>query len=85
MSLSKFINDAIDNNSDLFNASLATVLGTGIGLLGCVALNKVLNKQVLATCNTNLNQIVTLRTAIGDSYGCVSRMVLQGPPAPLKP
>jgi hypothetical protein len=64
---------------------LACVFGIGTGLMGAVALNKAINQRVLSTCNSNLNQIIYIRTAVGDSYGCVSKMVLQGPPAPIKP
>ena len=51
----------------------------------CVALNKAANNRVLKTCNQDLNQIIYVRTFIGDTYGCVSRAVLQGPSAPIKP
>ena len=51
----------------------------------CVALNKTINERVLKTCNQDLNQIIYVRTSIGDTYGCVSRAVLQGPSAPIKP
>lgn len=70
---------------DLISTYVAIIMGVGIGALGCVALNKAINDRVLKTCNRNLNQIVYMKTAVGDSYGCVSKMVLNGPPAPIKP
>lgn len=64
---------------------LSAVFGIGTGLLFCVALNKSINTRVIKTCNSDLYQIVYIRTAVGDSYGCVSKAVLQGPAAPIKP
>ena len=85
MSFSKKLVDAIQGNRDLMNAYIAIMLGIGCGMLGCIALNKAMNKHVLATCNTKLNQIVELKTAVGPSYGCISKKVLHGPAYPLKP
>lgn len=70
---------------NLINSGLAAVAGMGIALLGCIALNKAMNQHVLKTCNQDLNQIIYMKTALGDSYGCVSRKVLQGPSAFIKP
>jgi hypothetical protein len=75
----------MDDHREALPASLAIIFGVGIGGLGCILLNKAINKRVLTTCNTNLYQIVYVKTAVGDSYGCVSKMVLNGPPAPIKP
>lgn len=74
-----------DSQLNLVSALLSIVFGAGSGALFCVAVNKAINDRVLTTCNQNLNQIIYIRTAVGDSYGCVSRAVLQGPPAPIKP
>jgi hypothetical protein len=70
---------------NLVSSCLAGVFGIGGGLLMCVALNKAANNRVLKTCNQDLNQIIYVRTFIGDTYGCVSRAVLRGPSAPIKP
>ena len=70
---------------NLVSSCLAGALGIGGGLLMCVALNKAINERVLKTCNQDLNQIIYVRTSIGDTYVCVSRAVLQGPAAPIKP
>jgi hypothetical protein len=83
--ISKRVSKFSCNLDGLIQPFVAIAIGTGIGLLGCVALNKAINHRVLKTCNQNLNQIIYIKTAIGDSYGCVSRMVLNGPPAPIKP
>lgn len=85
MSISQRIVNFIDAQREMTPVYLAYILGIGLGGLGCIALNKAINKHVLETCNRNLNQIVYLKTAVGDSYGCVSKMVLNGPPAPIKP
>ena len=70
---------------DVFNSSLAAIFGMAVALLGCITLNKVMNQHVLETCNQNLNQIIYMKTALGDSYGCVSKKVLHGPSAFIKP
>lgn len=85
MSFSRNLSEAINDHRELIYAYTAVLFGVGAGMFFCVALNKVLNNHVRKTCNTRLNQIVMLKTAVGDSYGCVSKMVLYGPPAPLKP
>lgn len=74
-----------DSQLNLVSSFLAVVFGAGTGMLICIAANKAINERVLTTCNQNLNQIIYMRTAVGDSYGCVSRAVLQGPAAPIKP
>ena len=74
-----------NKSQDLIAPYLAVIMGIGIGGLGCIALNKAINARILKTCDRNLNQIVYIKTAVGDSYGCVSKMVLNGPPAPIKP
>lgn len=85
MSVSQRIVRIIDEQRYSFPAYIAIIMGMGIGGLGCIALNKAINDRVLKMCNRNLNQIVYMKTAVGDSYGCISKMVLNGPPAPIKP
>ena len=70
---------------DLINSSLAALGGMALALLGCIGLNKAMNQHVLETCDQQLNKIVYMRTALGDSYGCISRNQVYGPPVPLKP
>jgi hypothetical protein len=72
-------------NHQAFNNTLFAVFGMGAALFGAIALNKVMNHHVIKTCNRDLYQVVYMKTAVGDSYGCISRMVLNGPPAPIKP
>jgi len=83
--ISKRVSDFVYVQRELLSAYLAILMGVGIGGLGCIALNKAINARILKTCDRNLNQIVYIKTAVGDSYGCVSKMVLFGPPAPIKP
>lgn len=85
MSISQRIVNFIDDQREMTPVYLAYIFGIGFGGLGCIFLNKAINNHVLTTCNRNLNQIVYIKTAVGDSYGCVSKMVLNGPPAPIKP
>lgn len=83
--ISKRITKFHRQSNDLVSFYLTIIMGVGIGGLGCIALNKAINARILKTCDRNLNQIVYIKTAVGDSYGCVSKMVLFGPPAPIKP
>jgi hypothetical protein len=85
MTMSQRIVNFVNSQKDAFPAYTAVLCGMGMGGLACVAMNKAINERVLTTCNQNLNQIIYIKTAIGTSYGCVSRMVLNGPPAPIKP
>lgn len=85
MSLSSFIINLINRHREQLPAYVGIILGTGIGGMLCVGLNKAINARVLNNCDKNLNQIIYMQTAVGDSYGCVSKMVLNGPPAPIKP
>ena len=85
MSLSAFLINFMNRHRDQLPAYVGITLGMGIGGLLCVSLNKAINARILATCKKNLNQIIYIKTAVGDSYGCVSKMVLNGPPAPIKP
>lgn len=70
---------------EVFTSSLAAIGGMAIALTGCIALNKAMNQHVMNTCAPALNQIIYMRTALGDSYGCVSKKVLEGPSAFIKP
>lgn len=79
------LSSVYDDHKEIIHAYTAIFLGTCIGFVACIGLNKVLNEHVTKTCDTRLNQIVTLKTVVGDSYGCVSKTVLHGPSAPLKP
>lgn len=85
MSLSGFIINFMNRHRDALPAYIGMTLGVGIGGLLCIGLNKAINARVLQTCDKNLNQLIYIQTALGDSYGCISKMVLNGPPAPLKP
>jgi len=75
----------MNRHRDALPAYVGITLGVGIGGLLCVGLNKAINARVLQTCDKNLNQLIYIQTAVGDSYGCISKMVLNGPAAPIKP
>jgi hypothetical protein len=85
MSLSAFLINFMNRHRDQLPGYIGVTLGMGLGGLLCVGLNKAINARVLQLCDRNLNQIIYVKTAVGDSYGCVSKMVLNGPPAPIKP
>jgi hypothetical protein len=68
----------------LINSYLAIIFGIGAGGLGCVALQKHLNSQVIAKCNTSIYSVEYSRTAVGDVAHCVSRATFYGPATPLK-
>jgi len=85
MSLSSFIINFMNRHREQLPAYVGITLGMGIGGLLCVGLNKAINARVIATCDSKLYQIVSLKTAVGESYGCVSKMVLHGPAAAIKP
>lgn len=85
MSFSTTVINFMNRHRDQLPAYVGITFGMGIGGLLCVSLNKAINARVLATCDKNLNQIIYIKTAVGDSYGCISKMVLNGPPAPIKP
>lgn len=85
MTMSQRIVNFVNTQKDAIPTYSAVLCGIALGGFSCTALNKAINHRVLKNCNQNLNQIIYVRTAIGDSYGCVSRVVLNGPPAPIKP
>jgi hypothetical protein len=85
MSLSSFIINFMNRHREQLPAYVGITLGMGIGGLMCVSLNKAINARVLATCDSKLYQVIYIKTAVGDSYGCVSKMVLNGPTAAIKP
>lgn len=74
----------IDSHREAFPVFTAVLLGTAIGFASCIALNKVINARVKATCDLRLHQVVSIRTVVGETHYCVSKMVLFGPPAPIK-
>lgn len=70
---------------DLLNSSLAALGGMALTLLSCIGLNKLMNHHVFETCDRQLYTVVYMKTALGDSYGCVSKKQVYGLPVPLKP
>ena len=72
-------------NKHPLKAYSAVLIGAALGVLGCVALNRIINDRVVKNCNLRLYEIIQVSTGIGASYHCVSKAVLYGPHATLKP
>lgn len=82
--MNKLLN--VENNPEKFRIlALTSVLGVAGGLCMCILFNKLANYAVTTSCNQSIYQLVQVKTVIGNTYGCVSRAVVQGPSAALKP
>lgn len=60
------------------------ILCSGVTLLCIVGVQKIINQQTIYNCPLQISELMTYPTAVGDSYVCVSRKQIYGPPAPLK-
>jgi hypothetical protein len=60
------------------------IICSGVTLLCVIGIQKIVNQQTIYNCRTELNALVTYPTAIGESYACVSRLQVYGPPAPIQ-
>jgi len=60
------------------------ILCSGVTLLCIIGVQKILNQQTIYNCPPQISELMTYPTAVGDSYVCVSRKQIYGPPAPLK-
>lgn len=82
--MNKFFN--VEDKPEKFRIlALSSIVGVAGGLCMCISLNKLSNHAVAATCKQSINQVVQVRTVLGNSYGCVSRSALYGPSTPIKP
>lgn len=61
------------------------IICSGVTLLCIVGVQKIINQQTIYNCPLEISKLVTYPTAVGDSYACVSKLEVYGPPAPLKP
>lgn len=61
------------------------ILCIGVTLLCIIGVQKIINQQTIYNCRTEINKIISYPTAVGDSYACVSKMEIYGPPAPVTP
>jgi hypothetical protein len=61
------------------------ILCSGITLLCIIGVQKIINQQAIYNCPTGVSMIVTYPTAIGESYACVPKLQIYGPPQSLKP
>jgi threonine dehydrogenase-like Zn-dependent dehydrogenase len=68
----------------LTNWYRAFIFGAGAVGLGCVALQKHLNAQVIAKCNTSIYSVEYSKSSVGEVAHCVSRAAFYGPATPLK-
>ena len=59
------------------------ILCSGVTLLCIVGVQKIINQRVIYNCPLQVSSLITYPTAVGDSYACVSRKQIYGPPAPL--
>jgi len=55
------------------DSCVAIVFGTGLGLLGSVGIQKLLNKHYQATChNTPGHNLIYVQGFLGDTYYCIN-------------
>jgi len=57
----------------------AIASGTLFGFGATMVLQDLINVHVSKSCNTTLNQIVTVRGVTGDAKYCISTKLLHGP------
>jgi hypothetical protein len=64
-------------NNYSINPCVALLLGTGLGLLVSVGVQKVLNKHYKATChNRPEHNLIYTRGFLGDTYYCLHKAQL---------
>lgn len=62
----------------MVDATLAIVMGTGVGLLISVFGQKLINKHYVNTCNTRLNHnLIYVQGFLGDTYYCINNAYLK--------
>jgi hypothetical protein len=61
------------------------ILCSGVTLLCVVGVQKLINQRIIYNCKLEVSELISYPTAVGDSYACVSKMMIYGPPVPLKP
>jgi hypothetical protein len=58
----------------MFDATLAIVMGTGIGMLLSVAGQKMLNKHYQSTCHKHPHHnLIYVQGFLGDQYYCINK------------
>jgi len=57
----------------------AIASGTLLGFGATMVLQDLINVHISKSCNTTLNQIVTVRGVTGDAKYCISTKLLHGP------
>jgi hypothetical protein len=62
----------------MFDATLALVLGTGVGMLLSVFGQKAINQHYKATCNSRPNHnLIYTQGFLGDTYYCIHNAELR--------
>lgn len=56
----------------------------GITCLSLIGIQKMINRRVIYECPLNISTLMVYPTVLGDSYACISRNAVMGPPMPLK-
>ena len=66
-------------NNHMLDATVAMVMGTGLGLLLSVGVQKMLNKHYQATCHTRPNHnLIHTQGFLGDQYYCIHNAYITG-------
>jgi hypothetical protein len=62
----------------MFDATLALVLGTGVGMMLSVFGQKAINQHYKATCNSRPNHnLIYTQGFLGDTYYCIQNAELK--------
>lgn len=62
----------------MFDATLAIVLGTGVGMMLSVFGQKAINQHYKATCNSRPNHnLIYTQGFLGDTYYCIKNAELK--------
>lgn len=62
----------------MLDATLAIVMGTGLGMLLSVGGQKLLNKHYQATCNSRPHHnLIYTQSFLGDAYYCINKAYLK--------
>jgi hypothetical protein len=62
----------------MFDATLALVLGTGVGMMLSVFGQKAINQHYKATCNSRPNHnLIYTQGFLGDTYYCIHNAELK--------
>jgi len=61
------------SSNHFVDSCVAIILGTGVGLLGSVGMQKLLNKHYQATCHDRPgHNLIYVQGFLGDTYYCIN-------------